>query len=113
MRPEYIAAITIVTKYPPCIVWSVTPLLQSEAVLVHAIKACEGVKVELHSFLNSALGAGECSASRLYSFTIGKEPTCTHGIENLSALEPVWNIWKRENLLLLLEVKPSPSVYRL
>jgi hypothetical protein len=51
MGPEYIATITVVTEYPLCIVWSVTPLLQSEAELVHAIKMCEGVKAEFHSFL--------------------------------------------------------------
>jgi len=58
MIPEYIAAITriIVTEYPLRIVWSATSLLQSEVVPVHTIKVCEGVKAELHSFLNSALG---------------------------------------------------------
>jgi hypothetical protein len=95
--PEYIAAIIIVTEYSLRIVWSATPLLQSEVVPVHAIKVCESVKAKLHSFLNSALGVGECSASRLCYFTAGKEPLCTHLIENLSALEPVWNIWKEKN----------------
>jgi hypothetical protein len=74
MIPEQIAAIIVVTDYPLRIIWSATPLFQSEVVTVHAIKVCEVVKAELHSFLNSARGVDECYASGLYYFTAAKEP---------------------------------------
>lgn len=78
MIPEQIAAFIIVNEYLIHIVCSATPLLQSEVVPAHAIKVCEGVKAEFHTFLNSALGVGECPASRLYYFPAAKNPLNTH-----------------------------------
>lgn len=62
MIREYIAAIITVTEYHLRIVWSATPLWQSEVLPVHAIKVCEGVKAEPHTFLDSTLGVGGCCA---------------------------------------------------
>jgi hypothetical protein len=48
-----------------------------------------GVEVITPPFLTSAVDGGECSASRLGSFTPG---------ERTLRSEPVWTLWRRENL---------------
>jgi hypothetical protein len=40
------------------------------------MKIYEGVEVQLHSFLNSALDGGNWSASRPGRYTLWKEPQC-------------------------------------
>jgi hypothetical protein len=105
MIPEEVAAVIIVNEYPLRIVWGATSLLQNEVVTVHAIKVYEFVKAELHSFLNSALGVGECSASRLCYFTSGKKTLFYPFNRKLFGPRAGLEYLESEKLLLLLEVK--------
>jgi len=62
-----------------------------------------GVAVQLHSFLNSALGGCEWSSSRPVCFTPGKESQ-TIGLG--WALELVRTCWKRDKPLALPDLEP-------
>jgi hypothetical protein len=51
--------------------------------MYHAMKTYGGVEVLLYAFLNSALGAGEWSASRPGRFTPGEKASGIHWIGGL------------------------------
>jgi hypothetical protein len=52
-----------------CPHWSVKVKIKSYLTKYHAMKAYEGMEIELHAFLTSALEGGEWSASRRGRFT--------------------------------------------
>jgi hypothetical protein len=56
--------------------------------------------VEIHIFLASALVGGEWSASRPCRFPPGKEPPVPILLEVGWTPEPVWTIWRSENIYL-------------
>jgi hypothetical protein len=62
-----------------------------------------GVKIYL---LSSAVEGGEWSASRFVRFTPWEGAHSTHWIVWIEwAAEPVWILWRRENLLLLEDIE--------
>jgi len=63
------------------------------------MKMYGGVEVQLHTFLASALGGGEWSASCPSHFTSGKESFGTHWLGGWVGPGPVWIQQKREKYL--------------
>jgi hypothetical protein len=56
------------------------------------MNAGDGMELELHVFLRSALYRNECSVSNPRGFVLG-----THWKKAGLAVEPIWTHWKREN----------------
>jgi hypothetical protein len=63
------------------------------------MKMCGGMDIYIHIFLTLALVGGEWSASCPCCFALGTEHLVPIGYEAGWAPEPVWKIWRSENIL--------------
>jgi hypothetical protein len=61
------------------------------------MKSYDGVDVQIHIFLTSALAGVEWSASRPGRFTPGETASVPIGEDVGWISGPVWTIWRREN----------------
>jgi hypothetical protein len=75
------------------------------------MKAYDGVDLQIHISLTSALAGDEWSASRTGRFTpTEKEPPVPIGYKAGWTTEPVWTSWGRENSWLYRDANSDPSV---
>jgi len=81
---------------------------------VYATMVYEGVKVEFHSLLNSALGGRKWSASRHCRFTLGQRARWTHWTRSWVGLKPgLYDLEKRKPPCPYWESNHSSSVVQL
>jgi hypothetical protein len=75
---------------------------KSEVFHVHNMKAYRGEKVQLHSFLTSALDGANFTSQPLYPRERTPVPTEE---ESRWAPVPVWTFWRREKFIALTRIR--------